>query len=86
LTSHLPFLLEQALVHVPRADQLTAVRVATLLQIGYGPREVAQQLELRWSDVEGLRECLRRTIIEALRSDGYSDREIVNYLRAPIAD
>lgn len=62
-----------------------ASKVAALLEAGYKPGEVAQQLGLNRQRVGEMQSRLRAGVVAALSSDGYSPVEAIRYLGVPTA-
>lgn len=79
--SSLSPLLQQALTHLPQAEQEQAAKVAVLSEMGFKDMEIARLLGVTWKQLETARERLRAGIVEAYRDDGASDREIGVSLR-----
>lgn len=70
---------------VPSAAQVDVLKVAYESAAGYSTREIARRLGIPWPEVNALREAAGDAVITQMRSDGYTNVEIIRTLGVPTA-
>lgn len=78
-------LVTQALRRLPSETAVQAEQVAYRVAAGWKVREIGAHLDLTWREVNDLREQTSQAVIAQLRSDGYSEVDVIRLLGVPTA-
>lgn len=74
-----------AMNFVPTAQREQAAQVSYLSAAGWQTREIADKMGITWRQVNTLRDATGNGVIAYLRSEGYTDVEVIRTLGVPTA-